>query len=100
VANNRFAGDFLQADAFDHALGAGEIAVDKFLARADRFKNLRAAVGLVGGNAHLGHHLEDALGNRLGVMLVRFGFVQWRDEARKLAVRVSKANQGLIASAP
>jgi hypothetical protein len=41
--------------------GAGEELVDEGLAQADRVENLRAAIGLVGGDAHLGHHLEQAL---------------------------------------
>ncbi len=37
--------------------------------QADRIEDLRAAIGLVGGDAHLGHHLEQALVDRLDVAL-------------------------------
>ena len=36
-----------------------------------RVEDLRAAIGLIGGDAHLGHHLEDALVGRLDVALDR-----------------------------
>ena len=35
----------------------------------DRVEDLRAAIGLIGRDAHLGHHLEDALVDRLDVAL-------------------------------
>ena len=73
VASHGFFGDFGQADAFDHALGSGEIAFDKFAGQAHCLENLGAAVGLVGGDAHFRHHLENAFGDGFGVMLVRFG---------------------------
>jgi hypothetical protein len=37
--------------------------------QADRVENLRAAIGLVGRDAHLGHDLEDALADGLDVVL-------------------------------
>ena len=46
----------------------GEVAVDDFLVEADRLEDLGAAVALDGGDAHLGHHLEDALVDRLDVI--------------------------------
>ena len=39
----------------------------KCAGQPDRVENLRAAIGLVGRDAHLGHHLEDALADRLDV---------------------------------
>ena len=42
---------------------------DEIGLEADRVENLRAAIGLVGGDAHLGHHLEQALVDRLDVAL-------------------------------
>ena len=41
----------------------------KSLFRPDRVEDLRAAIRLVGRDAHLGHHLEDALVDRLDVAL-------------------------------
>ena len=70
VAADGFLSDFVQVDAFDRALGASKIAVNELAGQAHRFKNLRPAIGLVSGNAHFGHNLENALGNSLGVMLM------------------------------
>ena len=61
--------DLGEADAFDARVRAGEILVDEVLAQADRVENLRAAIGLIGRDAHLGHHLEQALVDRLDVAL-------------------------------
>ncbi len=61
--------DLGQSGALDGGGGAGEIAVDEFARQAHRVEDLRAAVRLVGGDAHLGHHLEDALVDRLDVAL-------------------------------
>ena len=69
VAAHRLLGDLVQADAFDAGGGAGEIFGDEIGAQADRVEDLRAAIGLIGGDAHLGHHLEDALVDRLDVAL-------------------------------
>ena len=44
--------------------------------QADRVENLRAAIGLVGRDAHLGHHLEQALADRLDVALDDFLVVE------------------------
>ena len=69
MATHRLLGDLLQPDAFDAGGGAGEILGDEIGAQADGVENLRAAIGLIGGDAHLGHHLEDALVDRLDVAL-------------------------------
>ena len=42
---------------------------DEFRLQADGVEDLRAAIGLVGRDAHLGHHLEQALADRLDVAL-------------------------------
>ena len=55
---------------------ASEIFVDEILAQADRVENLRAAIGLIGGDAHLGHHLEQAFVDRLDVALDDFLLVE------------------------
>ena len=41
----------------------------KSCSQADRVENLRAAIGLIGRDAHLGHHLQQALVDRLDVAL-------------------------------
>ncbi len=66
-----FAGDLEEPDALDDAGGAGEVLVDERLAQADRLEDLRAAIALVGRDAHLGHHLVEPLADRLHVLLLR-----------------------------
>ncbi len=61
--------DLLQADALDGGAGAEEELVDEGGLEADRVEDLRAAIGLVGRDAHLGHHLQHALADRLDVAL-------------------------------
>ena len=51
----------LQADALDAGRSPGEVLVDKVLVQAHGLENLGALVALHGGNAHLGHDLEQAL---------------------------------------
>ena len=64
-------GDRREIRAADARGGAGEELVDKALVEADRVENLRAAIGLIGRDAHLRHHLEDALVDGLDVALHR-----------------------------
>ena len=68
----RFLGDLEEADALDVARRAGEVLVDERLRKPDRLEDLRAAVALVGRDAHLGHHLVEALADRLDEALLRF----------------------------
>ncbi len=70
VPLHRFAGDLVEAGAFDRAGGTGEALFDERGRQPDGVEDLRAAVGLVGGDAHLGHHLHDALADRLQVVLL------------------------------
>ena len=56
--------------AFDRRRGAGEVLLDKVALQPDRVEDLRAAIGLVGRDAHLGDHLQDALAERLQVVLL------------------------------
>ncbi len=72
VARYGFFGDLGQTHALDGGGGAEEILLDEFRRQADGVENLRAAIGLVGGNAHLGHDLEDALTHRLDVAIDDF----------------------------
>ncbi len=69
VAARGFFGDLGEADAFDAGVGAGEILRDEIGLQPDGVENLRAAIGLVGRDAHLGHHLQQALADRLDVAL-------------------------------
>ena len=50
--------------------------VDEIGLQADRVEDLRAAIGLIGRDAHLGHHLEHALADRLDVALDDFVIVE------------------------
>jgi len=52
-------------------LGSGERGLDQLLAQADRLEDLRAAVRVERGDAHLGHRLEDALLQRLDEIVLR-----------------------------
>ena len=69
---HRLGGNLGHAGAFDAGRGAGEAFFDKGAGQANRVENLRPAIGLVGGNAHLGHHLQHPLANRLDEVLARF----------------------------
>jgi len=53
------------------AVGPREIFSDEIAAQPHSIEDLRAAIRLVGGDAHLGHHLEDALVGGLDVALDR-----------------------------
>ena len=70
---NRFL-HVLDGNAAHTADRAGEIFVDKFLAESDGFKYLRAVIGLDGGNAHLGGDLDNAVKNRV-IVIVHSGVV-------------------------
>ena len=65
VPGRGLGGDDVEADAAELADRAGEELVDEVLGQADRLEDLGAAVGGDGRDAHLGHHLEHALAERL-----------------------------------
>ena len=67
VPAQRFLGQHVEVDALNAAGGAGEAAVDHFVLQADGFEDLRALVALQRRDAHLGHHLEHALGHALAI---------------------------------
>ncbi|EHJ61206.1 hypothetical protein NSU_1794 [Novosphingobium pentaromativorans US6-1] len=69
VTAHRLFRDFEQARALDGGGSAGEVLLDEFGRQADGVEDLRAAVRLVGRDAHLGHDLADALANGLDVVL-------------------------------
>ena len=69
VARAHLFGDGVDADAADARRGVREIPLDELLLEADGFENLRAAIALQRRDAHLGHHLQDALVQRLDVAL-------------------------------
>ena len=63
--------DLRETRALDRGRGAEEEFVDERAREADSVENLRAAIGLVGRNAHLRHDLEQALVDRLDEALDR-----------------------------
>ena len=71
VTNGDLFGQLVESDAADAGGGTGEVFVDDVLIQADGFEQLRATVAHDGGNAHLGHDLEHASGQRVGQVLHR-----------------------------
>src|SRR3982074_499269 len=82
MAANGFLRDFGEPDAADPRRGSAEIAFNKIVRETDRLENLRAAIGLVGRNAHFRHDLQEALVDRFDVALARLLTI---DFIRKLA---------------
>src|SRR6185437_11328026 len=82
--------DFEKSDAFDVARGTGKVLVDERAAQSDRFEDLRAAVGLIGRYAHLGHDLVQALADRLDVTLLSLLGRYLGHELAKLADRLER----------
>jgi hypothetical protein len=68
VAPENLAGDDVDADAADPRRRPREVLIHECPIEADRFEDLRAAVALQRGDAHLGHHLQDALVQRMDVV--------------------------------
>ena len=66
--------DFGEADPLDHGLGVGEILFHEGRVQPDGIEDLGAAVGLIGGDAHLRHHLENAFVQGIDVVAVDFFF--------------------------
>ena len=64
-------GDDVELDAAELGGRAGEVLVDDSLREADRLEDLGARVGRDRRDAHLGHHLQDALAERLDQVLDR-----------------------------
>ena len=72
VAAHGFLGDLGETHALDAGVGAGEILGDEIGLQSDGVEDLRAAIGLIGRDAHLRHDLQQALADRLDVALDRF----------------------------
>ena len=70
VTIDRLLRHLAQADALDLRVRAGEVLPHEAGAQADGVEDLRAAVRLVGRDAHLGHDLEDGLADGLDVALL------------------------------
>ncbi len=67
VPTHRFLRHFPETHPFDGGGGAGEVLVHEFAGEAHGVEDLGPAVGLIGGDAHLGHHLEQPLADGLDV---------------------------------
>ena len=65
VMIERLAGDLRQADAADARGGLVEVFPDELFVQPDRLENLGPPITLNGADAHLGHHLDDPLLDRL-----------------------------------
>ena len=63
--------DNIQSDAFDPAGSIGEVFVDDLFTEADGFEDLRPAIALHGGDAHLAGDLQDRLVGGLDVVFLR-----------------------------
>ena len=72
MALHGFSGNFGNAGAFNRGGGTGEVFLHKAGGKPNRIEDLRAAIGLISADAHLGHHLHHALANRLDEVLLHF----------------------------
>ena len=70
AAAEGFFRDLEQSGAFDGRGGAREIVLDEVRRQTHSVEDLGAAIGLVGRDAHLGHDLQNALADRLDVVLL------------------------------
>jgi len=70
LAHLRFPGDDIDADAADAGGRPGEVLVHEVLAESERLEDLGSVVALDGADAHLRDDFEDALGDRLAVLLL------------------------------
>ena len=71
-------GDAVDIGPADARRRPGEIAVDHGVVQADRLEDLGAAVALHGGDAHLGHGLDDPFDGGLDEVLDRLLVVEAR----------------------
>ena len=69
VPGRGLGGQHVEADAAEPGRGAGEAGADDLLAQPDGLEDLRPGVGGDGGDAHLGHDLQQALAQGLDQVL-------------------------------
>ncbi len=74
VPAHGFLADFGQAYAFNGRRCSREVFRDQLGRQTHCIEDLRAAVGLVGRDAHLGHHLQHAFADGLDVVLLHVFF--------------------------
>src|SRR5712664_2334070 len=80
VDADRLFGNLENIYALDRGGRAAEVFVHERSRETDRLEDLRAGVGHVGGDAHLGHHLLQALADRLDEVLDRLPAVDFGSE--------------------
>ena len=85
-------GDHVEPDALQARRRAGERAVDHLVAEAQRLEDLGPLIGHQRGDAHLRHHLAEALAERVDIGLDDLGLGHGRVEAGIFAERV----EGLV----
>ena len=73
VPGRHLGGNHVEADAADPGDRAREVLLDQTRCQADRLEDLGPGVGGDRADAHLRHHLEDALAHRLDVVADRDG---------------------------
>ena len=88
MTHQRFFRDRLQRHTLNSAGGACEVPVHNFARDANRFEDLRPAVALHRGDAHLAGDLDDAFVGGLDVVLLRLLEAEFRRE-HLLAVHVA-----------
>ena len=71
VTANRLFGYLTQADALDRSPCSKEKLVHELLVQPESVEYLGATIGLVGGDAHLRHYLQDTLSRGLHVLGLR-----------------------------
>jgi len=71
MQTQRFLAQLEQIDAADRRQRAAEVFVHQRLRQANGLEALRAAIAHESRYAHLGHHLEQALADRLDVIALR-----------------------------
>ena len=67
MAAQHFLGQLIKIHPLHATGGANEAKVNHLVLQADCLKNLCALVGMKRRDAHLGHHLEHALGHALAI---------------------------------
>ena len=102
VAPGHLLGELVEPDAAEPARRAAEVAVDERPVEADRLEDLGAGVRGDRRDAHLGHHLQDALAGGLQVLAAR----ALRSDSspsrpsRTISPTESRARYGFTAAAP
>ena len=79
VAGGYLGGQRVQPHPLNAGRGAGEVRLNEAAGQPNRLKNLCPPIGLNGGNAHFGHHFDDAFNGRFDKMGHRFFVTNARD---------------------